>query len=69
MSSPGYRNTATARVFVSKNKETMDSLEVNPSAYLQDDPFDLANTFVSLDRKSTRLNSSHVSESRMPYSA
>ena len=29
----------------------------------------LRNEVVSLDRKSTRLNSSHVSESRMPSSA
>ena len=26
-------------------------------------------TFITVDRKSTRLNSSHVSESRMPSSA
>ena len=35
----------------------------------KEDPVYFAKNYIKIDRKSTRLNSSHVSESRMPSSA
>ena len=56
----GRRKRAIARIFVS---EGTGKITINKR--------DLAEYFPStiLDRKSTRLNSSHANESRMPYSA
>ena len=53
LDNPAERNTLTKEM-VGEIVATMDALEANPHVG---------------DRKSTRLNSSHVSESRMPSSA
>ena len=51
-------------VFCPSAKADMALWNSHPKVYL-----DVAKTGEAKDRKSTRLNSSHVSESRMPSSA
>ena len=69
----GYRNPRV----LAHLKQQLDTLPFSPRRYSNPVATGLAQKLVSLlprplnrvDRKSTRLNSSHVSESRMPSSA
>ena len=47
----------------------LTSFDMTVNVAFEDVRFDIVEVVALIDRKSTRLNSSHVSESRMPSSA
>ena len=56
-----------AAIDVGSNELSMKVYEITPKKGARE--IDYVNSTVELDRKSTRLNSSHANESRMPSSA
>ena len=73
--SPRARVTALARVyldFAENHQAVYDAifqLDGGLAFAQEDTPEPLKDAFAALDRKSTRLNSSHIQKSRMPSSA
>ena len=63
----GFLNDILDMNITSPDQITLLNPELNPE-YI-DDKLSILDIRVQLDRKSTRLNSSHMSESRMPSSA
>ena len=54
--------------FCNKSQRDVKKLIAGPSVYVCDECVEICNEIIA-DRKSTRLNSSHIQKSRMPSSA
>ena len=69
LGSTGSVGTSTVSLLAHGGYEVEALTANNNVALLAEQARQLRPRFVAVDRKSTRLNSSHVSESRMPSSA